>query len=119
MNGDVFPDEVFAYIQDQERNWRDLNYNEYMERIQLDEIPQGFMSPASFNEYIQRGAIQGEKITNLSARQLQTSTLVAAVDVGKGVSAAHIKIDGPNNRIMIRDESGVDRILIGFQKDGF
>ena len=119
MNGDQTPEEVFAYIQDQERNWRDLNYNEYMERINLDEIPQGFMSDDSFKAYIQKGAIQGDKITNLSARQLQTSTLIASLDVGKGMSGAHVKIDGPNNRIMIRDESGVDRILIGFQKDGF
>jgi len=65
---------------------------------------------------IQDAAITNAKINSVSADKITTSTLTAQVNVGSG--SGYVKLDGQNNRIIIND-GNVDRILIGYQLNGF
>ncbi len=54
----------------------------------------------------------------LSASTIRTGTLTAVQTLG-GSANGKVTIDGQNDRIVVTDASGVDRIIIGFLKGGF
>jgi len=57
-------------------------------------------------------SIEGYHIKNITADKITTSTLTSPVNVGAGESGEFVKLDGPNNRILIHDLTK-NRILIG------
>jgi len=61
---------------------------------------------------IANGSITNAKVKNITADKILTSTLTAAVNVGSGESGEFLKIDGPNNRFLLHDETK-NRIVIG------
>ena len=68
---------------------------------------------------IKDAAVTNAKIDTLAVNKLTTGTLSAVQDLGGASTNARVTIDGVNNRIMIRDESAKDRILIGRHVGGF
>ena len=106
-------DEIFGYIQEQERDWISLEYNEFMERPSIDELKNiQEMSGSDFNALLPRAALHASRLGVISARQIITSTLTARVDIGSGAVNAYIRLDGPANRFIVHDGSN-RRILIG------
>lgn len=108
----MFPDEIFNYIQEQRRNWEDLNYNKLMERPPLEETDIRRMSGSDFNSLLPRAGLHSSRLGAISARQITTSILTAKVDVGSGAVGAYVRMDGENNRLIVHDGSN-RRILIG------
>lgn len=78
------------------------------------------LTPAGITAKNQSGlttfSIDAETGDAVFAGTIQSGAIIAGeVIVGNG----NIVIDGENNRIVIFDDDGVARILIGYQKDGF
>lgn len=75
-----------------------------------------------FNKYLSRTSygkpeeVVGGTPRYISARNLSGGRLSSTTTINLG--SDNIKIDGGNRRIVISDGS-TDRILIGYQKDGF
>jgi len=74
---------------------------------------------ARLEAYFQGTPVPSMKIGNISVDKLTTGVLGAIADLGGASTNAKVTIDGEENRIMIRDESAYDRILIGKQVGGF
>lgn len=62
-------------------------------------------------------AITNAKIASLAADKITAGDFIVGIDVGSGGSG-YTRIDGVNNRIMVNDGTN-DRILIGYQQNGF
>ena len=80
------------------------------------------ISEAGFDTYLSRPIFGNTPVgSNLSARYTDASSLVGGVIGSEGIiylGSKQIKLDGRNKRIVISD--GVnDRILIGYQANGF
>lgn len=58
--------------------------------------------------------ISNDKVSGLSASKITTGTLSVIMNVG----GSNVLIDGENTRIVINDGTN-DRILIGYQSEGF
>jgi hypothetical protein len=120
MNNDKDVEEAYKYLQEQEVSWRDLGYNAFLSKKQ-QLIQAGMLSPYALS-YLEPGGLNGNQMVDiagdhivantLDAKTITTSTLDAAVDVGNGGAGAFVRIDGPNNRIVIHDGT-TNRIVIG------
>lgn len=119
MNNDKVPDD-YLYLQEQDISYADLGYdNSLTKRQQL--IQAGFLSPYEMASTMEQGAIFGNQLRDISgdtivtnsldATSIKTSVLDAAVDVGN-LTTGFVRIDGPNNRIIINDGT-TNRIVIG------
>lgn len=62
------------------------------------------------------GEVQGIEVEELSADKITTGTLRSTTTISVGDN--NIKIDGVNKQILINDGSN-DRVLIGYQENGF
>ena len=93
-------------------SWRDLGYSNQLTR----ELPSGnnsFIGGADTDGYYEEGSFQGAQLESISANKIKTSTLEASISVGStGPAGSYVKIDGPNNRIIVHDGT-VPRIVIG------
>ena len=67
------------------------------------------------NSFLQDLAVTSAKIVDLEADKIAAGTISVQLGVGNG----KVIIDGENNRIMVYDDSGTARILIGYQLNGF
>ena len=112
MSNDSYalPD-MYTYLREQDMSYSDLGYDASLtKRQQL--IQAGMLSPFEMASVMEPGTIFGNQtrdisgdrvVTNtLDAKKITTSTLDAAVDVGD-TGSGYVRIDGPNNRIIIND----------------
>jgi len=100
----------------QEITWRDLGYDRFMRRPRQTEM-RTFTSD-DVDLMFEDGSISSRHVKSLVAGQILTSILEARLDVGSGSAGTFVRLDGPNNRIIINDGTH-DRVLIGYQKNGF
>lgn len=63
-------------------------------------------------------SVTSKKIKSLEAGKIIAGNITVTVGVGDG-SAGSVLIDGENERIIITDDSGTPRILLGYQENGF
>lgn len=104
---------------DQSTNYRQLGYDQYFRfidptnnRVSSVTWDSQTEDGSVFEQKIANGSITDAKIKNMSADKITASTLVAPVNVGDGESGAFVKLDGPNNRLLVND--GVtNRIIVG------
>lgn len=95
--------------------WKDLGYDRFMRRTPLARMT---YTADDVDILFEDGAIDSRKIKNLTAETIVASTIETKVDIGSGAQGAFVRIDGPENRILIHDGS-FNRILIGRQVGGF
>jgi hypothetical protein len=101
----------FDYLTQQQRSWNELGYDVNMQRILEDNSKRGY-STNDVDAYFEDNSITSDKINSISARKIASSILANTIDVGSGVGASFLRLDGPNNRFTVHDES-VHRIVIG------
>ena len=104
-------DDPFAYLREQLISWKDLNYNNRLSR-ERDDVSLDGMSGLDISSLIQRGAIPASLLSGVGASQLKTGTLYQTIDVGRASDNAYVRMDGPNNRIVVHDGSN-PRVAIG------
>ena len=64
------------------------------------------------NAEVQTFGATGVYVANLTAEHITTGTLDVEVNVGVGASSSYVRLDGPNNRIVVHDGTN-PRIVIG------
>jgi len=105
-------------------DYSNIGLNLYLQPVNSPTITQtrvtgyGFDSIADrgviINSLLQDNSVTNAKIVNLDADKINAGT----VTVSLGIGGANVLIDGANNRIVINDGTN-DRVLLGFQENGF
>lgn len=105
-------EDPLQYIKDiQSLTWRDLGYDQNMNRVLLGSNSR-FINGVDADAYYEEGGFQGAQLQSISANKIITSILRAVVNVGDSGAQDSIEIDGPNKRILFTND-GIPSILIG------
>lgn len=87
-----------------------LGYDRFLTRSLVAD--HNFQTSDGFSANVQDGAITNAKLKNLSADKITTGTLDSTMDIGTGATNSYVRLDGPNNRIIVHDGTN-PRIAIG------
>lgn len=100
--------------------YESLGYDQFLTRM-LRPLDNQFQTSDHFNANVQDGSITNAKIKSLTADKIITGvldatfiggTLDSTMDVGTGAASSYVRLDGPNNRIVVHDGTN-PRIAIG------
>jgi len=107
----MIDDELLQYITEQSVTWDKLGFDAVM--IRARPLERGSQS-------ITESSLEGNVLQTINPNQILTGKITASskIDVGSIGRNGYVRLDGENNRIIINDGT-VDRILIGYLKDGF
>lgn len=110
-------------------NYLDFGYSQFLTRTIQAPDP-NYMTASQFNAKIQDNSITNSKIRNLTADKIDAGTIDASVITVTNLNADEIAsgkiessdgktyFDLDNNRIIVNDGTN-DRVLIGYQLNGF
>lgn len=96
------PTEEFSYLQRDNYNWRDLNYDATLSREHLAQIFSS-MSSDDYNSMIGRSTIQSGSIVSLSAAQLASGVFTGKMDLGNGIDNSFVRMSGLDNHFLVHD----------------
>ncbi len=94
-------------------------------KIQADGLEDGSVTTTKIanlavtNAKIANLAVTNAKIDSLSADKITAGILDVAVDIGESGSVGRIRLDGVNNRMTVRADTGLDQVLVGEHPGGF
>jgi hypothetical protein len=93
------------------------NLNEFLNAKDCLNTRPDSQNSFQFDVQTDRNAVGAVNIRNLTADKILAGTISVAIGLGTE-GTGYIKLDGGNNNIVVNDGSN-DRVLIGYQLNGF
>jgi len=100
-------------------SYLDLGYNAFLEKVLLPvetvsalDYDALYEDGSIISNKVLAGAISNEKISDLDVAKLTAGILNVEVEIGVGTGGNSIKLEGQNNRMVVR-KNDLPRIVIG------
>jgi hypothetical protein len=102
-------------------SYKDFGYNDFLTKRIFSDKNSGLKNRATlFSGSISNQLLGANSVTDVKVRDISASKLTAGtVSVIANLGDESIGLDGENRRILVTDEDGFPRVLIGYDASGF